>query len=268
MRTACFIALLLLASPMLATNAMDTFSTWSAATTNTIAGNSFKVAVGTDPVTAANTRFGVQYWSTSAKTAADAAYCLVFGITGTGATGTNWQNSDIALLSGTTTGTGTATVVAAPTSFVDAACLGTTASGICSTVGVTTKETNQDWMVVSGISPWATWTAGTTTGVYAWEFARQTAAHDTTGSVDLAFVVATSTFAIGYMAAVCPTTDGNLVSGTAPATTLDVSTSLLASPALSTITAGASSGSGSGSSFSNTTFFSLIALLISFALLN
>jgi hypothetical protein len=266
MRTACFIALLLLASPMLATNAMDTFSTWSSATTNSITGNSFKVAVGTDTVTPANTRFGVQYWSTSAKTAADAAYCLVFGIAGGSATNSDWKGSDIALISGTTTGTGTSTVVAAPTSFVDAACATTTASGICTTTGITTKETNQDWMVVSGISPWATWTAGATTGVYAWEFARQTAAHDAT--VDLAFVVATSTFVLGYMAAACPVADGNLASGTTIATQLDVSTSLLASPALSTITAGASSGSGSGSSFSNTTFFSLIALLISFALLN
>lgn len=263
MRTACFIALLLLASPLLA---VDTWATWSSATTNTITANSFKVANAVDTTTAANTRFGIMYMSASAKTAADTAYCLAFGITGASSTAADWKGSDIVLISGTTTGTGTSTVVAAATTTKDVMCKTTTSAGFCSFQGFSASaEATQNWMVVSGVTPWATWASGTTVGTYTWEIGRNTAVGDAT--VDLAFTAGTSGVAVGFMAGVCPTTDGDLTAGTTIASQFDIPTAAIMFPANSALNVAATTTTAAAS-FSNMSFVSLIALLISFALLN
>jgi hypothetical protein len=237
--TSAVLALLLLASPLMAAMGTYTTSTFKTGTTD---GNKIGWAKdGDDKV-----KFLVQFAGLTDPTD-DTDYCVVVGVPASGSTADNWNGADVGLYPISYTKTGTVWATAAPE---DNSCT-TKTTGECQLLGKET--TNNAWTYASTASTDADKVAYATKTL-SLEGARTIAAKD--NAADLAVDKDTTKLLVGYLVAECPTdkADVNFADNTFALITG------LTSPWAST--------SGSGSSFGALTYLSWVALLISYALLN
>lgn len=256
----CIVALLLLASPLLAVP--DTFASTSLKTfmagTATVKYGKIADAVATN----SKLYFEIS-GTTSLATAPPAAFCIVIGVPGTASTAADWKGADIGAYSVTYS---TTTPFFAAASMPDLSCAATTATGTnnyCTTVGLAAAvtgppaipaaaEAGQNWAYPTATaSDWIAYSAGT----LKFEILRPNAATNT--GVDLAYAMDTTKVLFAYTASACAT------NGATAEVTLTATDIGLVDP----VTTGSGSGT-STSSFGSLTYISSIALLISYALLN
>lgn len=258
MKTSTAVALLLLASPLLA--AMNTYSSTSTFTTGSVTTN--KVGVAAD---GSNTRIYVQFMSVPdyPVTGTDkmSAFCFYAGVPGASTTSAaDWMGSDLGIYPFTSADTTATTPAWTAGTVVDTSCKGTTASSNTCSID-TAADAGQNWAwasTASSIGDKFMWDVSAHTATI--EIGRPNAAADS--GVDQAITPASFKLLLAYItmkgstAQTCATsgdvsfpTDQNGMTG-----------------ALST--SSGSSSTGSGSSFGSTVYLSWIALLISYALLN
>ena len=200
--SSCLVALLLLASPLLAT--VDTF-----ASTKTFTAGTATVKYGNmvDTLDASKSRL---YFEISGPadmaTIPLAAFCLIIGVAGPDSSATDWKGADIGTYSMIYTA-GSDTFTTAVGDPIDLTCYGTTTAGIthyCTTRGLANagaKEAGQNWAFPGAlVNDWVSYTTGT----LKFEILRPNAATD--GSVDLAYAKNTSKILFAYAVSACPTT--------------------------------------------------------------
>jgi len=250
--TSTILAVLLLASPLLAT--MGTY------TTKDVTLGSTTAKLGWAKDTDTRTKFYVEI-PTAAPTA-DTQYCIYIGIPGASASATDWKSTDLGLfgIKYTAAVAGPPAVAAswsisAPT---DNFCKSTaTASGDAVCTLNSAAESDNDWAWVSTASTDADKLTYSTTKLVL-EASRTTAA--TTAATDVAITATTTSVYLGYLtttnAAACPS---------AADATITIPSAQRA--AVTGLTSPLSTSSGSGS-FGALTYLSWVALLISYALLN
>ena len=243
--TSTVLAVLLLASPLLA--AMGTY-TGSTKDIGFTTASTSKVAWAKDGDK--NTKFYVEIGALT-LTAADNV-CIFIGIPGADATATNWKGSDVGIFSSVYDATlnsnaGGLKTIAAEDNFCTA-----TGTSLCDLTGV---DATNGWSWVASTSSdgdKATYT--TASKVVKLEATRTNAATD--NGADLAIDAATTKLLIGYYTGTAACTAGT----TKPAVmTEKVLLTGLTSPLATTTTS---------SSFGALTYLSWVALLVSYALLN
>jgi len=243
--TSAVLALLLLASPMLA--AMGTYGT-STATLGSSTGNKFGWTKDSDT----RTKFVVTLTGITAPTsAANVRYCVVVGIPASGSTATNWNGADVG--SYTITGTYNAACNTwAVTDPEDNSCT-TQTDGECQ---LKAKETNNGWgFATDAAAADKLGYSGTTLML---EGSRLNAATDATG--DIAIDKDSTKVLLGWNQAATATT-------ACPTGTDDIDFATDQSGLTTGLTSPVSSTTSS-SSFGALTYLSWVALLISYALLN
>ena len=200
--SSCLVALLLLASPLLAT--VDTF-----ASTKTFTAGTATVKYGNmaDPLDSSKSRLYFEITGpANLATSPPAAFCLIVGVAGPDSSATDWKGADIGTYSMIYTA-GSDTFTTAVGDPIDLTCYGTTTAGIthyCTTRGLANagaKEAGQNWAFPGAlVNDWVSYTTGT----LKFEILRSNLAND--GGVDLAYVRETSKILFAYAPGACATT--------------------------------------------------------------